>query len=398
MPLPPLETDAGASAPPVPRRMSPPSTDPHTLLILLTHPAPGGAGAFAFWLGELLTARGHRVEFLCLYGDGGTATLPSLLSDPPRGPTDYARILLRCWRHLRRTRPTAVYGLMPLACFVGASTGLLAGCRSRVAGQHQVAHILHPLMRRLDRWCGNLGIYTASVACSKAARDSLIAPGSRYWRRSTVIYNTIRPPAETADRDAARRRFALPADAFVIGSIGELTVRKNQIFLVELLPRLPAARLVIVGGGEERERIARRAGELDVADRCHLLGRVAPADVPSLLAAFDVFGFPSLGEAFPLAILEAMRAGLPIVASDIPMNGEALQGRDAVSTGITLPVGEPTRWLETLLALQRDPIRRHALGAAAAARFARFSPAAMADAYETVLFQPGPLSDELYTV
>jgi len=370
----------------------------YRLLIILTHPSTGGAGGFARWLGQLLAERGHQVAYLYLYGDGERHEITCLLPDKPRGLLDYARILGRCWRFIRTSRPDAVHGVMPLACVVGSLAGLFAGCRSRIAGQHQVAAFLHPLMLRLDRICGTLGIYTAGVACSRTARDSVAPPGSRYARRSTVIYNTVRPLGPLTDRATTRRRYAIVDNAFVIGMVGEISQRKNQIFLVELLPHLAEARLVLVGTGPATETLAARARALGVGDRLQLFGQVPADDVPALLAAIDVFGFPSLGEAFPLAILEAMRAGVAIVASDIGMNVEALRGKDAAAAGLVLPVSEPARWREAFESLATAPEHRARLGHAAAERFGRFSPEAMAAAYERLFFQPWGGDHELYTL
>jgi len=372
--------------------------DGRRLLVFVTHPSRGGAAAFADWLGELLRERGHDVRLVYLYGDGRTHDRPCLLAGRPRGPFDGLLLLLRSWRLIRRFRPHAVHGVMPLACVVGCAAGLLAGCPSRVAGQHQTASYLQPVLKRLDGWCGATGVYTRNVACSRTTLDGIAPPGSRYRRRSTVIYNVVRTVDGVPDRRTTRERFALPVDAFIVGSVGELSSRKNQLLLVELLADLEAAHLVLVGDGDAAEEIRDRAHELDVADRCHLLGQLPPTDVPALLAAFDVFAFPSRGEAFPLAVLEAMRAGTAIVASDLGMNVEALAGRDGTTAGILVPITEPARWRVTLRALQLDPARRNALGAAAVARFARFSADAMARAYEQAFFHPAVGQDELYTV
>ena len=381
--------------PPPPHAANPEAPRPRSLLVIRTHPGHGGVANFSLWLRDLLIARGHEVHFLCLYGDGGTPEVPTLLPAPPRGAADYGRMFVRCWRHLRRLRPDAVHGLMPLASVMGALAGLLAGCPSRVAGQHQVGYIVQPIMKRLDGWCGTLGVYTGSVACSKTVRDSLTSPGSRYWRRSTVIYNTL-PPPPRAEGISVHSRIGVAGDAFVIGCIGALTARKNQMLLVDVLPHLEDTHLVLIGDGEDAARLAARSRELRVADRCHLLGQLPPAEAQALLTTFAAFVFPSLGEGFPLVLLEAMRAGVAIVASDLPMNVEALQGEDDTATGFVVPVTAPEHWIETLEKLRRDPDARARLGRAAASRYERFSPEAMADAYERAFFAPWPDTAELY--
>jgi glycosyltransferase involved in cell wall biosynthesis len=86
-------------------------------------------------------------------------------------------------------------------------------------------------------------------------------------------------------------------------------------------------------------------------------------DPLALLRAADLFVFFSHSEGLSLALLEAMATGLPIVASDIPSNVEALAG-----TGVTVPLSDPRRAAAAILALIADPARRDALGRAARAR------------------------------
>ncbi len=115
-----------------------------------------------------------------------------------------------------------------------------------------------------------------------------------------------------------RAKLGIPRDAFVVGSVGHLRPEKNFVRLVEafaLLALDPPARLLLVGEGPERANIERRARELGVLQRVHLVG-YQPRAQP-FYQAMDVFALSSDTEQMPVALLEAMASALPVVATDV---------------------------------------------------------------------------------
>jgi glycosyltransferase involved in cell wall biosynthesis len=113
------------------------------------------------------------------------------------------------------------------------------------------------------------------------------------------------------DRFAAAQP-ALRKDGPVVGNVARLAPQKDHATLIEAARQLPeGVRVVIVGDGELREELERRADGLPV----ELVG--ARDDVPELLASFDVFAFPSLFEGLCLAVIEAQAAGVPVVATPV---------------------------------------------------------------------------------
>jgi glycosyltransferase involved in cell wall biosynthesis len=152
--------------------------------------------------------------------------------------------------------------------------------------------------------------------------------------------------------------------------------------LIEALATIGAGRwmLAIAGGGAEKERLEALAASKGLAAHVKILGH--REDVPDLLAASDVFVMPSLWEGLPLALLEAMLAGKPVIASRTSGIPEAVN--DGVDGLLTTPgdVGELATALRGVIA---SPARRAALGGAARARAtAEFTLDAMADGYERV--------------
>jgi len=207
------------------------------------------------------------------------------------------------------------------------------------------------------------------------------------------------PPGVDADRfapgpgDEERRRLGLGPEDVLVAHVAHLLPNKNQRHLVEALSRTPpTVHLALAGRPSDpvyAAEVADTAETLGVADRTHLLGPVE--DVPGLLRAADVFAFASSDEACPVAVLEAMSTGLPVVVSDIPGTRHLVEdGR----TGLRFPVGAVAMLGAGLAHLAADPTRRRSLGRAARDAVTRaFTPAGEAeryqDLYDLVLDGPG---------
>lgn len=146
--------------------------------------------------------------------------------------------------------------------------------------------------------------------------------------------------------------------------VANLRAEKGHDVLFQALARLragwPDARLLIVGDGPERQRLVARADELGVSSTIHFLGH--REDVPALLAQADICIVPSHSEAFPNAALEAMAAGLPVIAS---ATGGLLELVRHDRTGLLVPPASPARLADALHMLLSDHALRRRLGGAA---------------------------------
>ena len=115
-----------------------------------------------------------------------------------------------------------------------------------------------------------------------------------------------------------RKSLSISDDTLVIGHVGSFWKIKNQSFLVDIFKivheRIQNSILLLVGEGEMRKKVEMKVHSLGLDDCVHFLG--SRDDVPDLLKAFDIYVFPSFGEGFSMAMLEAQCAGLPIIASD----------------------------------------------------------------------------------
>ena len=179
-----------------------------------------------------------------------------------------------------------------------------------------------------------------------------------------------------AEREEARARLGIAGDVLAVAFLGRLSVEKAPEIL------LRAARgtgLVVLVAGDGP---LRRALEAEAGGATRFLGFVP--DVRPVLAAADVLALPSLTEGLPIAVLEALAAAVPVVASAVGSLPDVLGG----GAGVLVPPGDAGALRAALLDL-RSPERRAALGRAGRARVeSRYAAAAMARSYRELLYRP----------
>jgi glycosyltransferase involved in cell wall biosynthesis len=151
----------------------------------------------------------------------------------------------------------------------------------------------------------------------------------------------------------------------------------------EVLSRVPTTRLLVLGGGEQERAIAAQVKRLGIAAAMELPGTLPRAEVIRRLRGADVFCLPSTYEGMPLAILEAMSLGLPVVASAVSGNPEAVE--DGVS-GLLVPPESAHQLAEALVTLLADAALRRRMGEAARRRVEeRFAIERVAERYLALL-------------
>ncbi len=165
-------------------------------------------------------------------------------------------------------------------------------------------------------------------------------------------------------REEARERLGLSGADLVIGVVGRLEEQKGHAHLLAALPALrrevPNLVVLLVGEGRRQEDLQRQVRELNVADTVRFLG--TRRDLPEIYRALDLFVQPSLWEGLPLALLKAMGAGLPVVATRVSGSREAIV--DGVN-GLLVAPGDPEALAGALGELCRHPEARRRLGRAA---------------------------------
>jgi glycosyltransferase involved in cell wall biosynthesis len=212
--------------------------------------------------------------------------------------------------------------------------------------------------------------------------------------RLHVIPNGIHVSAAilASQRTTAREGLGLGADVPVIGMVSRLERFKGHRFLLDALPllrrRFPDLHVVIAGDGPARVELighALRAG----IDHC-ITFTGHRRDISALLPAFDVFVSTSLAEGLPFSLLEAMAAGLPVVATSVGGVPELVRHAE---TGLLVPAGDAPALAHAIAALLTDPERCRRMGEAGALRVnTQFTMAGMIERTESVLLAAAGLS------
>jgi glycosyltransferase involved in cell wall biosynthesis len=362
------------------------SDSSHPLLIVLTSLVAEGCPQLTLQLTRHWRQQGVAVELLCL-SDQPTDLRPEFeaLSIPIHtvelggGLARYPRLAWLSFRLCRRLRPTAVLSF-PLGWHAFIAMGAQAAGVRRVCG-----HVgnLPPV------WTGNafckfrllvqLGrpFTQRLLCCSEYIRNATVRDFGVRTRETRAIHNAC-----DLERFTAVQRSGQVHQPPRLAMVARLEGHKDQPSLIKAVALLRDQGLVVelwlIGEGSRRLELEALSAELKLSGGVRLLG--SRRDIPALLAEMDLFVFSARpDEGFGIALVEAMAAGVPIVASDVGACWEVLDGGRC---GLLVEPGNPEALAAGIRQVLSDPAaakqraeaaRQHALD--------RFSVAAMAEAY-----------------
>jgi glycosyltransferase involved in cell wall biosynthesis len=360
---------------------------PLRIAMMLESSGHGGAEVVVFQLAEELRRRGHTVYPV------GPAIRPGWLGARFRDagfewqgfrltrPLDLGCVW-RLARMFRRLGIDAVHSHEFTMAVYGAAAARLAGV-PHVISMHGNQMMTKAARRRLVlRWAFRWS--DATVAVSRATKVSLDGDLGLARDVVTVVPNGI--PIRVGDAAPVRAELGVRDGEVLLLAVGNLLERKGHIVLLRALAQLVGEsldvrwRLAIAGGrgGDQQPLLEAFIAEHGLRDRVHIL--LHRDDVPNLQAAADVFVMPSLWEGLPLAVLEAMHAGNPVVASATSGIPEAVTDE---REGLLVPPGDVGALAAALRRVLTDEAFRRRLGAGAKERALReFTITAMTDAYE----------------
>lgn len=289
-------------------------------------------------------------------------------------PVTDARYFLGLFRLLRRHRFDLVQTHTSKSNFVGRLAARAAGVPIVIGHCHDLYYAIKPqglrriLYKALEKLAARFqacAIFPDEELRFMAVRDGLAREGRAFTVHNSVPW--LHEPGDKSERARVRGRLRLIPQQVAVSFIGRLAPQKDVPSLLEawaeIAPKDSHLRLVVVGEGPERANLERLAARLGIQDSVHFLG--FREDVRELLTASDVFVMPSLWEGQPLSLLEAMAAGLPVVATDI----KGIRGtvRNEIEA-ILVAAGNPAELASALERVTSDPALRAKLGEAARKR------------------------------
>lgn len=277
------------------------------------------------------------------------------------------------YRVLRDRRPDVMHSHTSKAGTTGRVAALLRGrSRPRAVVHTYHGHVLRGyfdpgrerVFRLVERSLAH--VTDALVAVSNEVRDDLVDLGVARREKFVVVpygFDLDHRIDASSGMRAARRLEAGLAETFAIGWAGRFTEIKRPLDLIRVLAQVPGATLVLAGDGDLRYVTEKLARELGVSDRVRFLGYVN--DLGSWYAAFDAFLLTSENEGAPVVAIEALAAGVPVVATAAGGTSAVVDDRE---TGFLSPVGDVDLLAANLRALRDDPTLRAKMGSEGARR------------------------------
>lgn len=316
------------------------------------------------------------------------AELPQLVRRP--SPIKDLIAFVKIYRLLRKERFDLVHTHTSKAGLLGRIAARLAGVPHIVHTPHGQAFngyagkVVTALFVLLERWTATFTDRIIGLT-DQEVRDNLKRRIGVPQQFVSIPSGIDLKPFEKGKRNVGdiKTSLGLSPSARLIGSVGRLDPVKGHRYLLDafaiLAPRFPDLTLAIVGDGELLPELRSRAKHFGLADRILFLGW--REDVSDLLHAFDLFVFPSLSEGMGRALVEAMAAGLPVVASRVCSIPEVLAEGEAGYLVEPASAGALAAGIEALL---HDPELRGRLTKAARERARDYSVEAMLQKIETV--------------
>lgn len=341
-----------------------------SILYLIGSLEVGGAEMQVLHLVRGLHGRGCRCRLFVLQSGGPLAQPFSRLGvevtsgglqsgDLRTKPWKLLPAVLRLQRCIRRSGPDILHAFLPLMTFLGAAAGRLGGVGGIVTGKRALGthQDRYPFLRPLDMLADSMShavtVNSRAVLADTMRRDRVSAS------RLRLIYNGVQPFTDRNpdEKRCIRRKLELGAKDTVVLTVANLIAYKGHADLVQAARRVVdrGGRACFLLAGEDRgiqARLARQARSLGVSANLRFLGR--REDVDDLYAVSHLAVLPSHEEGFSNVILEAMAAGLPVVATAVGGNPEAVV--DGV-TGWLVPPRQPGALADKILDLIQHPLK-----------------------------------------
>lgn len=322
----------------------------------------GGAETYALTLASGLDRRRYQVR-MCGVDRGGALEPELACRNIPydimhrRNGLDW-RLMWRMFRLFRQHRIQVIHTHHFNQLFYSLPAAKLLGIRVI-----HTEHSVEAYKKRRLRWA----LRCMSFFCRKITaigvdgERTLLEQVGIGRRKLQIIRAAVDLKRFHVDRDQAREQLRLEATDRVITIVARLYPEKNHQLLLRAFARIaqekPEAKLLIVGDGVEEQEIASTIARLGLGERVRMLG--VRRDIPVILAASDAFVLCSDREGLPIAVLEAMAAGLPVIATRV---GDLPQVVREKVTGLIVPPGDEFALAGAMAEVLADPERARRMG------------------------------------
>jgi glycosyltransferase involved in cell wall biosynthesis len=295
---------------------------------------------------------------------------------------------LRLFSMLRKNIKVVI-AFTPHSNLLGLPIAWIAGVPVRIGTHHGHIEGSSKFLSWLHGRLTNLPLCSRMVAVSSQVRDYAVLREGASGGKIVVIENGIES-VESRDRSSESRRkirisLGLGEEVTLILTVGRLTLQKGHTYLLDavkiLASKYPRTKFVFAGEGPLRDGLQEKANNLGISNSIQFLG--VRDDTEDLLFAADIFVQPSVWEGLSLALLEALRSSLPVVASrvegvvDVVVDGES---------ALLVPAKDPTALAESIEKLIKDPALRKQLAINGHHRFLeKYSVDRMGRSYEELI-------------
>lgn len=312
------------------------------LLHLITELEPGGAENLLLHIIRRLDKGKFNVQVWYIYGAG---TLAEGMREAGAKVCDLSRkgridplLPFRLFVRIRREKIRVVHTHLVHASIVGRIAAKLAGVRSIITTRH---YAKYQKEKSLVSWVERktVAFNDGIIAVSDAVREHMVNRERCRPEKIRVIRNALDLGLfdSLVSGINSRRR-----GQFLLGAVGRLHPSKGYDILLRAIPlvteRFPRAKLMIAGNGREKHHLKQLCSQLRISNVVFFLGMKTSAEVKDLLGRINLFVMASNWEGLPIAVLEAMASGLPVVATNVGGLAEVVQHGQS---GFLVPPGQP---------------------------------------------------------
>lgn len=282
---------------------------------------------------------------------------------------DVMTTLIQLYIFLKKEKPDILQTHLPVSAYLGIIAGKFVGIPHLIFTFHSSNLIPRRGKKSLRSWvrlklirflCLKVEII---VAVSKAIQEKLSEVIAKSISNILLIPNGIDMARfiKWGHGEKIKKELGIDENCLLVTTIGNLRVEKNQAMLLKVVSKLikvfPMVRVLIVGEGLLKNQLSILRNEFGLSQYVHFLG--LRHDIPDILDATDIFVSTSFWEGLPLSILEAMAAGIPVVATNVPGIQEVLLD----DSGVLVGLDDPEEMERALSLLIEDRNRRSELGA-----------------------------------